>query len=100
MEGSGETELRAVEYETGKVAWRRSGLGRSTVLFVDGHLVVLTERGHLMLVEATPKEFKLVADAPGTAEVLKNPTWSPPVLSRGVLYLRGKDRLVAYELIP
>jgi len=61
-EGSGAAELRAVEYETGKIAWSRPGLGRSTVLFVDGHLVVLTERGHLMLVEAT----------------LKNPTWSPP----------------------
>ena len=98
--GSGEAELRAVEYKTGKVAWSRPGLGRCTVLWVDGHLVVLTERGRLLLIEATPERYKVVADAPGTAELLENPTWSPPVLSHGLLYLRGKDRLVAYELIP
>ena len=31
---------------------------------------------------------------------LEYPTWSAPVLSRGVLYLRGKDRLAAFEMIP
>ena len=108
-QGSGEAELRAVDFATGKVAWSEPGLGRATLLFVDQHLVVYTERGRLMLVEATPERFKLVADAtprlPETTaiegrQLLRHPAWSPPVLSRGILYLRGAGRLAAFELIP
>jgi outer membrane protein assembly factor BamB len=108
-QGSGEAELRAVEYASGKIVWSEPGLGRVTLLYLDGHLVVYTERGRLLLVEATPERYNVVADAtprlPGAAAVekhqlLRHPAWSPPVLSRGVLYLRGAGRLAALELIP
>lgn len=130
-QGSGEAELRAVDYASGKVRWSEPGLGRATMLYVDGHLVVFTERGQLLLVEATPDRYNLVADATpllpqepsvetaepskstgesrtdegtggeGTArQLLRYPAWTPPVLSHGVLYLRGKGRLAAFELIP
>jgi len=113
-QSSGEAELRAVEYATGKIAWSEPGLGRVTMLYVDGHLVVYTERGRLMLVEATPEKYNVVADAtprlpkpakagaasPVAEPLLRHPAWSPPALSRGVLYLRGADRLAAFELIP
>ncbi len=107
-EKSGEAELRAVEYATGKVAWTEKGLGRVTLILVDGHLLVLTERGRLLLVEATPERYRVVADAtprapagPGSGEgrpLLQYPTWTPPVLSHGILYLRGKDTLAALDL--
>ena len=95
-QSSGEAELRAVEHATGKIAWSQAGLDRVTLLWVDGHLVVFSERGRLLLVEATPEKYKLVADA---TPRLRYPAWSPPALSDGVLYLRGKDRLAAFELI-
>ena len=113
---------------------RRQDLGRATLLHVDGHLVVFTERGRLLLVEATPKRYNVLADAtpllPESAvadeaesdrstgeartdeqqdgerkagnarQLLRYPAWSPPVLSHGVLYLRGKGQLAAFELIP
>ena len=31
---------------------------------------------------------------------LDYPCWAPPVLSNGLLYVRGKGKLVALELIP
>ena len=31
---------------------------------------------------------------------LAYPCWAPPVLSNGMLYVRGKGKLVALELIP
>ena len=49
--GSGDAELRAIELDSGKVLWREPGLGRSTMLWVDGKLIVLTERGRLLVVE-------------------------------------------------
>ena len=102
--GSGDTELRAVEYATGRIAWSMPGLGQTNLLYVDDHLVVLTERGRLLLVEATPARYTPVSEAhpvlPGGEDLLEYPAWSAPVLSRGLLYIRGGDRLACLELIP
>jgi hypothetical protein len=32
--------------------------------------------------------------------LLSHPCWAAPVLSHGLLYVRGKGRLVCFELIP
>jgi len=133
-QGSGEAELRAVDYKSGEVMWSEPGLGRATLLHVDGHFLVFTERGRILLIEADPKAYKVVADATpllpaadvtdsaesaqtageartsegvnregvskATRPLLGYPAWSPPVLSHGILYLRAKGRLAAFELIP
>jgi outer membrane protein assembly factor BamB len=106
-ETSGDAQLRAVEWATGKVRWSKRGLNRSTVLLVDGHLVVLTEYGRLLLVEATPEEYreKASVELRGAVDgeerpLLRHPAWQAPILAHGMLYVRGKDRLVALELIP
>jgi outer membrane protein assembly factor BamB len=92
-----EAELRCVELATGKVAWRQPGLERSQLTLIDGHFLCLTERGVLLLLKVNPKKYEPVAQW----EVgLDYPSWAAPVVSHGLLYLRGKDRLVCAELIP
>lgn len=106
-ENSGDARLRAVGWANGRIRWSQPGLNRSTVLLVDGHLVVLTEYGTLLLVEATPEEYREKArvELRGTVDgeerpLIRFPAWQAPILAHGLLYLRGKDRLVALELIP
>lgn len=99
-------ELRCIELQTGKVQWSVPDLTRSSLLYVDGHLVCLTEIGRLLLVKATPKEYSVVADVvlqlppPGVGTLLKEPAWAPPILSHGLMYVKGRDRLACLELIP
>jgi len=103
-------DLRCIDAKTGEVMWSQPRLTRSQLLYVDGHFVVLTEHGHLLLVKATPDAFQPVAackpsgqDKDGDGEpdaLLEYPAWAAPVLSHGLLYARGKDRLVCWELIP
>ena len=101
-------ELRCIEWATGKVMWQEPDLSRCTLLYADGHFVCLTERGALLLLKANPTKFVEVArvvladqDGPfGPAQLLKYPAWAPPVLSHGLLYVRGEGRLVCLELIP
>ena len=104
-------ELRSIELKTGKVMWSQPGLGRSSLLYVDGHFICLTEHGAVLLLRATPDKFDVVAqtilpskDVPprpggGPARLLNYPAWAAPILSHGLLYLRGADRLVCLELI-
>jgi len=99
-----EAELRCIHWATGEIAWSVPRLTRMSLLYVDGHFVCLGEYGHLLLVKADPTEFQLVAstllcDEDGK-RLLEYPCWAAPILSHGLLYVRGKDRLVCLELIP
>ncbi|MCH2113877.1 MAG: PQQ-like beta-propeller repeat protein [Pirellulales bacterium] len=97
-------ELRCVNFDSGKVAWSEPGMGRASLLAVDGHLICLGEYGALRLLEATPQRYNLVGKVElrnaDDEPLLDYPAWSAPVLSHGLLYVRGKSRLVCLEVIP
>lgn len=93
-----DAELRCVELATGKVKWKVEGLTQCGLLHVDGHFVSLNEHGVLRLVKVNPERYEEVA----TVELkgLRYPVRAAPVLSHGLLYVRGKDKLLCLELIP
>lgn len=100
---SSPAELRCVDWKTGKVRWSQPGLTRSSLMFVDGHFVCLGEDGTLRLIKASPEKYDEVAElklmADGNPVALEYPAWAAPVLSHGLLYVRGKDKLVCAELL-
>ncbi len=100
-----DADLRCIELATGNVNWIERRTTRCTLLKVDGHILCLGEQGELRLLKPNPAKYEEVAkwEVPG----LSYPSWAPPVLSHGLLYLRGKDensrdghRLICFELIP
>jgi hypothetical protein len=56
--------------------------------------LVLSERGMLVLLEATPEAYRELA----SHQVLEGRCWTPPSLSEGRLYLRNHSELVALDL--
>ncbi len=110
---SNNAELRCVEFDTGKVMWSVPGLSRCSLTFVDGHFICLAEYGELILFKANPKHFEKVSQLTltekqigpqlpgfGPPRVLEYPAWAAPVVSHGLLYVRGKDNLACLELMP
>jgi len=124
---SGDAMLVCADWKTGAIRWSEAGLGRSSLVSADGHLIVLGEFGDLVLVKATPDEYvevsrtRLVASAidtqnatpakqpqnttrgatqDGRFELLVAPCWAAPVIAHGYLYLRGQGRLVCLDLLP
>jgi hypothetical protein len=108
-----DAELRCIEWKSGKVMWSEPGLTRASLLYVDGHFVCLDEYGRLRLIHATREKYDPLAEvvlreqpaSPSqqtleTQTLLDYPAWAAPILSHGLLYVRGKDRLVCLELIP
>jgi len=98
-------ELRCIEFETGKVMWAEPRLTRTSLLMVDGHFVCLAEDGTLSLLRVNPKKYDEVSSVelkhPTTKQaLLEYPCWAAPILSHGLLYVRGEERLVCLEMIP
>ncbi len=102
-----DADFRCIRMASGEVQWVHRNRDRTTHLWVDGHLVVLGEHGLLQLVRATSEKYDLIAEvdlgetkAADGRPWLESPSWAPPVLSHGLLYLRGQHRVVCLELIP
>jgi outer membrane protein assembly factor BamB len=86
--------LRCIELKTGKVRWSEDNFGAGTVLLAGDRLVILHEKGQLMIAPATPDGFK-----PGPrAQVLPFEARAYPALAGGMLYARAKGRFVCLDL--
>jgi len=90
-----EKDLRCLDFKTGKVQWQYTGLGLGSLMVADGKLIVLSERGELVIAEASPKSFQPIA----RAQVLGGKCWTPPVLSNGRIYCRNaRGKLVCVDV--
>lgn len=117
-----DARLTAVDAETGETAWSEvlewtesvsvNGESRTFhasplrghLLWADGNFLALGEHGHLLWLDLSPSGPEVLAR---TRLFLARETWSPPVVSRGLLYVvqnaRSIDppsgpRLLCYDL--
>jgi outer membrane protein assembly factor BamB len=87
--------FRCVELEGGKIRWKRPRFGCGSIILADGHLIVLTEKGDLVLVEATPESYREKA----RAHILSaGPCRAHPALANGRLYARDQNKLGCWSL--
>ena len=87
--------LKCIEANTGIEQWVARGPGKGSLIFVDGHLIVLGEQGKLALVEATPEEYREKA----SAQVLEGRCWTVPALAGGKLYVRNHKEMVCLDVM-
>jgi len=99
---SGGADLRCIELKTGIIMWKQNVNERASLLWVNDYFIFLGEYGRLMLLKCTPEKPELISVAVPTDEngnqLINYPAWAAPVLSDGRLYVRGKDRLVCFQL--
>ncbi len=87
--------FKCIEASTGEQKWAKRGrMGKGSLIYADGHLLVLTETGRLLLVEATPDAYVEKA----AVQVLEGRCWTAPSLAGGRLFLRNRDEMLALDL--
>jgi outer membrane protein assembly factor BamB len=87
--------LRCVEWRTGTVKWQEPSIQFGSLMAAGGKLIVLSEKGELVIAQASPRAFQPLA----RAQVLGGRCWTVPVLSHGRIYCRNaRGDLVALEV--
>lgn len=92
--------LKCIEFSTGKEVedWGDVRVGQATVILAGNHLILQTATGHLMLVEANPKEYKPLGK---TAKLLSGQNnWATPALVDGRIYIRDENHVVCLDVRP
>ncbi|MFQ5651006.1 MAG: PQQ-binding-like beta-propeller repeat protein [bacterium] len=87
--------LKCVDAADGKQKWKKTGIGRGNLIYADGQLIVLGERGKLLLVQASEKGYREKAKA---KIVKKGKCWTPPSLANGRLFIRNQFEIICVNL--
>jgi len=85
-----------INLEDGKRKWRERGYANGQVLLLADQelLLILTEKGDVALVDASPDGCKERA----RFHAIDGKTWNHPVLVRGKLFVRNGEEAACYQL--
>ena len=86
--------LKCIEAETGKEQWKRRGYGKGTLIYADGQLIILSDKGKLALADASPTSFRENV----SAQVLSGKCWTPPTLANGKIFVRDLHKIVCLDV--
>jgi outer membrane protein assembly factor BamB len=103
-----DSNRKSTPESTTKLIWSVANRDRMTGIAIDGHIVWLGEYGILQLAKIDGDRYQVVSemDLGNTKSPQENapliiaPSWAPPVISHGLLYVRGANRVVCLELVP
>jgi len=87
--GFDENIFKCVKLDDGKEQWQDRSLGKgSLVMSADGRLIIMSEKGELVIAQADPQTFNAMA----RAQVLpRTKCWTSPVLANGRIYARNAN---------
>ncbi len=89
------TDFRCLRVSTGEVQWSVKDPKNGSLISVSGKLLILSDKGELIVAETTPDSFKHSA----RARVIDGLCWTPPSLANGCLFVRNsKGKVVCLDL--
>jgi len=85
--GFDESELKCIAPLDGTEKWGDRSLGKGALMMsTDGRMIMMSDKGELVIAQANPQEFKVLARAqilPGSR------CWTTPTLANGKIYARN-----------
>ena len=86
--------LMAVHAKTGEIAWQKRDItGKASILHSGNKLILLDEKGKLVMVRVSPQD--VVVDA--THQLLDGRVWTAPTVVGTRLYVRNRKNIYAFD---
>ncbi len=86
--------LRCVSVETGEVSWTKRGFGKGSLIMVDDKLLVLSDKGKLAVVKATPDAYTELI----SFQAIEGKSWTAPSFNNGKVFVRNLTEMACYNL--
>ena len=83
--GFDESILTCLDSKDGSTKWTEKSLGKGSLMVAGDKLVILGDRGKLVIAETSSEAYKPLAEA----QILKGKCWTTPILSNGRIYARN-----------
>jgi outer membrane protein assembly factor BamB len=91
----GPATLKCLEFATGNEKWSFKGLGGGALMLADRKIIMLGDKGELVVADASPQGFNPIS----RAQVLGGKCWTVPTLANGRIYCRNaKGDLVCLDV--
>lgn len=83
--GFDEGQLKCLAVDNGDRRWSERGLGKGALSMADGKLIVVGERGELVIAEASPQGFNPIFNQ----RAVSGTCWVMPVLANGKIFVKS-----------
>lgn len=90
IDGNNDAALKCVDWKTGEALWswdgkRVGGVGLGTFIFAGNRILLITEKGNLVVGHASKEGFTLES----STQILGGKCWTAPALADGLLITRN-----------
>ena len=95
--GFDENKLKCISFKDAGENWSEGSLGKGALMMsTDGRMIIMSDKGELVIAKADPAGFKAIA----RAQILpKAKCWTVPVLANGRIYARNaKGNVVCIDV--
>ncbi|PXY02858.1 hypothetical protein DF185_01835 [Marinifilum breve] len=86
--------LQCISVKTGEKKWTKRGYGKGSLIRIGDQLLVLSDKGKLIQVKATPDAYTEL----GNIQAIDGKSWTAPSFANGKIYLRNLTEMACYEL--
>ena len=96
--GSGDADRswQCIDWKTGEKKYSSTEMGKGVVIAANNKLIGYSEKGELFMAEANPSGLKVISKTKVTLGSEQH--WAHPVISKGILYVRHGNTLIAYQI--
>lgn len=86
--------LRCISADSGDVKWTKRGLGKGSLILVGDKLLVLSDKGKLVYVDASPTAYLEM----GSIQPLTGKSWTAASFLNGKIFVRNLSHMACYKL--
>lgn len=87
--------LQCISASTGEKKWTKRGHGKGSLILVGDKLLVLSDKGKLVQVKASPDAYTEM----GGFQALEGKSWTAPSFANGKIYLRNLQEMACYSFL-